>query len=167
MRLSQFVRTQVGRGSYMPALMDVVMRTKGPIFELGTGYVSTPYLHWASFESKRLVVSFENDPGWHAFAARFSSPTHRVVLVKNWDEVDLSGECSVALVDHSPEDRRRIDIPRLYHAEYVVVHDTENHNEPKYRMHDAIRRYKYRYKYNLSWPHTSVLSNHHDLSGFR
>jgi hypothetical protein len=150
----------------MPVLMKIVSETKGPIFELGCGYVSTPYLHWACFATKRKLVSFESDPGWHHFASKFACDFHKVHLVEDWDKIDLSGECCVAFVDHAPNTRRRHDVPRLAHAEYVVIHDTENKEQRKYQFGRAIARYKYRYKYGGANPSTSVVSNFHDVTDF-
>jgi hypothetical protein len=164
--LKQFVRIQMGRGSYMPVLMKIVQETTGPIFELGCGYVSTPYLHWACFVTKRKLVSFENDPGWHNFASKFACDFHEVHFVEDWDKIDLSGECCIAFIDHGPSERRRIDVPRVSHAEYVVIHDTENSSQRKYGFGPAILKYKYRFKYGEVGPSTSVVSNVHDLSNF-
>ena len=38
-------------GTHLPVLMDIVSKTDGPILEIGTGVFSTPYLHWACFNS--------------------------------------------------------------------------------------------------------------------
>jgi hypothetical protein len=162
------VRMQLGRGSYMPVLRKVVEMTNGPIFELGCGYVSTPYLHWACFVTKRKLFTFENHPEWYGFASKFSCDFHTVQRVDDWDKVDLSGECEVAFVDHAPSLRRRHDIPRLVHAHYVIVHDTENSQDRKYRFGRALSRYKYHFKYGgARGPATSLVSNLHDLRYFR
>jgi hypothetical protein len=161
------VRVQQGRGSYMPALMKIVNMTKGPIFELGCGYVSTPYLYWTCFLTKRKLVSFENHPEWYGFASRFACDFHTIHFVEDWDKIDLSGECSVGFIDHAPNQRRRIDVPRLAHAEYLVVHDTENSSQRQYGFARALRQYKYHFKYGgAHGPSTSVLSNFHDLTNF-
>jgi hypothetical protein len=159
------VRIQLGRGSYMPVLMKLVAMTTGPIVELGCGYVSTPYLHWACFSTKRPLVSYEDHPEWYGFASRFACDFHTVHHVTDWDALDFSGPCSVAFVDHNNH-RRKLDIPRLAHAEYVVIHDTENAEDRKYRMGRPILQYQYRLKYHeAGGPATSVVSNVHDLSG--
>lgn len=161
------VRVQLGRGSYMPVLMKIVAQTTGPIFELGCGYVSTPYLHWTCFLTKRKLVTFEGHPEWYGFASRFNTDFHTVKFVEDWDKADLSGECEVAFVDHEVR-RRKHEIPRLAHAHYLVIHDTENSQERKYRFGRAIMRYKYRYKYGEAHgPATSLVSNLHDLSYFK
>lgn len=171
MRIADFdksVYVQLGRGSYMPVLMKAVSMTTGPIFELGCGYVSTPYLHWACFVAKRKLVSFENNPEWYRFASRFSTDFHTVNFVEDWDKIDLSGECEVAFVDHAPDTRRRHDVPRLAHAHYIVIHDTENSNQRKYRFGRALARFKYHIKYGEAHgPATSLVSNLHDLSYFK
>ena len=167
-QLDTDAQVQLGRGSYMPVLMRIMEMTAGPVFELGCGYVSTPYLHWACFVSKRKLVTFENNPAWYAFARRFSTDFHTAVFVEDWDKVDLSGECEVAFVDHAPNERRRHDIPRLAHAHYVVIHDTDDSKQRKYRFGRAIAGYKYQYKYKCTYgPATTVASNLHDLRHFQ
>lgn len=167
-QLDTDAQVQIGRGSYMPVLMRIMEMTTGPVFELGCGYVSTPYLHWACFLSNRKLVSFENDPTWYAFANRFSAHFHTIVFVEDWDKVDLSGECEVALVDHSPNERRKNDIPRLAHVHYIIIHDTDHSTQTKYRFGRVIARYRYRYKYTCPFgPSTTLVSNVHDLRDFK
>lgn len=168
MNLSQFdtkARVQLGRGSYMPVLMKLVGMTTGPIFELGTGYISTPYLHWACFTAERPLVSFEDNAEWYGFASRFSATFHQVRHVSDWDAEDLSGPCAVAFIDHCTP-RRRLDIPRVAHADYVVIHDTENTEERKYHMWRPISQYRWRTKYtDVNGPATTVCSNRYDVTG--
>ena len=166
MRMEQIVRIQAGRGSYMPVLMKVMSITTGPVYEIGCGYVSTPYLHWSCFDKKRPLVSYENDPAWHEFTDRYSCDYHKVLKISDWGLADVSGICSVALVDHSPDVRRKEEIKRLTHAEYVVVHDTENRVARKYNFEEIFGLFRYRYKYRSAMPHTTVFSNYHDLSRF-
>lgn len=96
----------------------------------------------------------------------FRADFHKVEHVKDWDAIDLSRQWSVAFVDHSPNTRRIADIKRLTHSDYVVVHDTELRRAKDYNYAEIFPLFKYHYKYRDVYPHTSVLSNKHDLSGF-
>ena len=47
-------------GSHLPVLIKMVLMTDGPILELGTGFFSTPVLHWLCAEKKRKLVSYDS-----------------------------------------------------------------------------------------------------------
>jgi hypothetical protein len=160
------MRFRAYRGSHLPALIKVVGMTTGPILELGCGYNSTPFLHWACYPTKRTILTCENNADYFEFATGYTTDFHAVRCVTDWDAVDLSGPWSVAFVDHSPEPRRAVDVARLLHAEYVVVHDTDNRNEQKTHWSLGTRLFKWHYKYVGARPHTSILSNVHDLREF-
>jgi predicted O-methyltransferase YrrM len=145
--------------------MAAVQRTRGPIIELGCGIYSTAYLHWACQPTKRKLATYESNPRYYDYARQFERDFHKVHCIENWDGVDLSEDWSVALVDHAPDQRRRQEVSRLTHVDFVVVHDTENRNERKYKFTSIFKLFKYRYKYNDAYPHTTVFSNKHDVSG--
>lgn len=150
----------------MPVLMKITHMTSGPILELGSGMYSTCYLHWACYPMKRKLVTYESKAEWFDFAKQFSTDFHSVHFVENWDVPDLSEPWSMAFVDHAPDERRLEEIKRLLHAEYIVVHDTENRSDRKYKFSSILKLFKYRYKYSDAYPHTSVFSNKHDLANF-
>lgn len=149
----------------MPVLSSLVDSTNGPILELGVGFCSTPYLHWACYSTKRRLVSYEDNPDYYAFAKSWEDDFHIIHCITDWDSIDLSEQWTIAFIDHNNHRRWR-EALKLRHSEYVVIHDTENANDRKYRMSRAARYYKYRYKYEKAFPHTSVWSNKHDLSTF-
>lgn len=157
MRIGKF------RGSFLPILHKVVSLTTGPILELGVGYCSSPYLHWMCNPTRRPIVSYENNPSYYDFAKQWEDTFHQVLCVTEWDGIDLSGPWSVAFVDHEPPHRRAVETSKLTHAEFVVIHDTENSQNRKYRISTVIRLYKYHWKWTGAVPHTSVLSNLHDV----
>ena len=155
------------RGSHLPLLMKAVQLTTGPILELGSGMYSTTYLHWACFPMKRRLVTYENNPDWFGFANLAIADFHEVHCIPDFSTADLSEPWSVAFVDHEPGDVRIREMSRLLHADYVVAHDTERANDRKYRWREIYPLFKYQYKWNGAWPHTSVFSNKHDLAEFR
>jgi hypothetical protein len=59
------------------------------------------------------------------------------------------------------------DLRRLTRVEYVVCHDTENASQRKYGYNKAFRDFKWRWKYTVVYPYTTVFSNFHDLTEFQ
>lgn len=160
-----FRKFRPARGSHLPVLIKLLSITTGPVLEMGGGMYSTPFLHWACYESKRRLVTLENNPHFMRFLGAFQSDYHDVRLVKDYAEADLSEPWAVAFVDHAPDEKRYLDILRLTHAEYVVAHDAENSAEKKYQYSKVHPFFSYRWKYNAQ-PKTAVFSNYHDLAGF-
>lgn len=148
--------------SHMPVLIQLVAQTEGPVFELGSGIYSTPFLHWACHEKRRKLVTFEGRPYWTDLLKSFSKDSwHKWVDASDWDAVDLSGRCSVALVDHDVAERRYKEVLRLSHADFVVAHDAGDvaHNQGYDKIGDA---FKYQFRYARAYPRTAILSNTHD-----
>lgn len=168
----------IGGGSHLPILMKILAMTEGPVLELGMGLFSTPYLHWACYDTKRKLVSCESKEGFNNLFV-FNDPRevnnkydeyHQIIYVQNnkWDEVDLlSVHWSVILVDHAPGKRRKEEVKRLANnADYILVHDSDDlpkHIE-HYKFHEVYSLFKYRYDYDKVFPRTTVLSNFKELS---
>ena len=153
------------RGSHLPVLITLLADTTGPVLELGCGAFSSPFLHWACF-GKRPLVTVEGSPEWWPWIQRYQAPWHTIICTEDWERVDLSRVWSVAFVDHSPNERRYLDILRLTHAEYVVAHDAENSQGGKYQYAKVHPSFKYRTKYTAApGPFTAVFSNLHDVRG--
>jgi len=159
------MRIGKSRGSYLPILTKIVSETTGPVLELGVGFCSTPYLHWACYPLKRRLVSYENNPEYYKFAESWKDTFHEIHCIKDWESIDISEPWSVAFVDHSPGGRRAEETKRLIHADYVVIHDTENSSDRNYRLSTIRGLFKYRYKYRDAHPHTSVWSNKFNFEG--
>jgi hypothetical protein len=155
------------RGSFLPVLIKLVSMTNGPILELGVGFNSTPFLHWACYQDKRVLVSYENNPRYHAFAMSWKDDFHAIHCITDWNKVKLNVPWNIAFVDHCDGKHRDREIKKLYHADYVVVHDTENENMKKQGLDRVCRKFKYRYKYTNAYPRTSIWSNKHDVRNFK
>lgn len=156
-----------GEGSHLPVLIKIINLTTGPVLELGMGMFSTHYLHWACYENRRKLVSYENDPKHLLFdwSQSFLNDYHEVRFIDNWDNADLSGHWDVVLVDHAPTPRRRTEIGRLANsADYVVVHDSQPERERWQRLSQIYPLFKYRKDFGRENPLTTVLSNFKDLS---
>lgn len=161
------MRIGKSRGSYLPVLMKAISITKGPILELGMGFCSSPYLHWACYHTKRRLVSYENNAEYFQFAMSWKDDFHSINCVTDWDSINLKEPWSVAFVDHSPSLRRGIEISKLLHSDYVVIHDSENAHMVSYGLDQVFKMFKYRYKYNNAFPHTSIWSNKYDVREFK
>lgn len=156
--------------TYLPALAAAVARTSGGVLEFGCGYYSTPLLHelCAGYEGRapRTLLSAENDPEWLKKFSYFGTSWHRFYLVvSGWDAfsgIYRADRWSVALIDHSPGERRIVDILALKNlCEFIVVHDTENSG---YGYEDAFSQFKYRTDCRRLTPHTTVVSQFNVLT---
>lgn len=153
--------------THFPLLMKIVAATKGPILEVGSGMFSTPLLHWLCFEQKRRLVTCESYAHYLDFANKFKTDWHEVIFVKPQQQPIIPGNFSVVFIDHSPKKpRTRGDDALLYKdtADYIVMHDAGEKAHKKYGYHEIYPQFKYRYDWTGCMPHTTVLSNKHDLS---
>jgi hypothetical protein len=168
-------------GSHLPVLMKLVGMTSGPVLELGSGYYSTPFLHWACFPGKRRLVTYETSPEWWNYCKHFQSDFHEVYLTDgarvvdtstqeprfietNWDPTKINLPWSVAFVDH--DGVREMSVRHLLQTEYVVCHDTENKGARYWGLTRVPKLFKYHWDYDGVHPRTSVYSNVHELSEF-
>lgn len=160
---------KAGEGSHIPILSKIIEISEGPILELGTGFNSTPIIHWLCNEEKRKVVSYESDKMFYLAARNYRNEFHEVHHVEKlggWDNIDIESQhWGLVFIDHAPGKRRNIEMARIANnADYVVVHDTEPRSDWHYNYSNHFDKYKYRYDYTIAYPHTSIFSNFKDLS---
>ena len=157
----------VGLGTHLPLLIKAMEQSTGRVAEIGAGWFSTPYLHWKAHNQGRKLFTFENDVKFLQPFDRYKTDWHEIIPVTDWDDIDLSGEWGVALIDHAPAERRITEIKRLADTcDFIVVHDTEGRRENYYHYHDTLATFKYRADFTSVRPHTTVVSNRVDLSNF-
>lgn len=157
----------VGNGTHLPVLMRAMEITHGRVVEFGAGFFSTPYLHWQTFLQKRKLITFENNLEFIKLFDRYKTEWHEVVPVSDWDAIDLSGEWSVALIDHAPKERRIEEIKRLADTcNYIVIHDTQGRRENVFHYRDTLATFKYRKDFTSVRPYTTVVSNRLSLDVF-
>lgn len=150
----------IGFGSHLPVLIEVVTKTNGPILELGGGANSTPYLHWACFNTKRKLVTYDNEEKYFDQIKAYEDDFHEVHLVKDWNKVDFGDYWSVAFVDHHPNLERKNSVRRLANiCDYIIIHDTERKWRHKFQYEEIYPLFKYRYDYKKVLPHTTILTN--------
>lgn len=153
----------IASGTHRPVLCEAILRTTGPILELGMGDNSTPPLHAVAETCGRRVCSYDHDATWAARYSELRSDNHQIEHVISWDDCPIEAtRWAVALVDHSPNERRTVDIARLAaHAEVVVVHDTQ---DATFGYEPVFDTFKYRLDYREDAPWTTLLSNYVDVS---
>lgn len=156
-------------GSHLPVLIKATSITTGDVVECGCGFFSTPFLHWACFNSNRNLYTYESDKEWLNFFSRFNTSHHKAILVSNWDDLDLSRACELAIIDHKPGERRWQEIIRLMHASMIVIHDVDKNfpngrkNDRAYGHNKLKNLFTYQYIYTKSRVHTAVVSNFLDV----
>lgn len=150
-------------GSHLPALVWTVQQTVGPILELGLGYNSTPYLHWASAVPRRQLVSYENNPAFYPWAQHYNSTFHQVLTVDDWKSAQIEHPWDVALVDHNPAEKRANEVLRLAAwAKYIIVHDTDWKLDKGLQWSPVWPQFKQRVELRYT-PQTTIVSNLVDL----
>ena len=179
--------------SHLPMLIKTLNLSDGPVLEMGMGPFSTPVLHWLCLDRKRFLVSYENNPEYFESNKSFKAALHQIDFVEDWGKINIDKikiieksasvgfsttavlgintkelddtHWGVAFIDHSPNERRMIDIEKLANcADYIVIHDSEESQEHKYHYEEIYPFFKYRYNYKRQKPYTTVLSNFKDLS---
>jgi|2_EtaG_2_1085320.scaffolds.fasta_scaffold00145_44 hypothetical protein len=154
-------------GSHLPVLIKVMNETSGSVLELGTGLYSTPYLHWACFSQKRKLVSYDSKE-YIDLAASYKDTFHEVYGIDDFSKIDIEKTWDVALVDHTPAERRKEEVKRLaFFANYIIIHDSEHWYDKDYKYSEIYPLFTYRFDYKEAWPHTTVLSNFVDLTNFK
>jgi hypothetical protein len=154
---------KASEGSHIPVLIKVLQATEGDVLELGTGFNSTPVLHWLCNETNRKLDSYESSIEFYAHAKNYQNDFHDVHFIEDWDALPIDKYWSVVFIDHAPGVRRVEEMIRLANnADYVIVHDTEAKSDWHYNYSKGFPNYKFRYDYTKAYPHTTILSNFKD-----
>lgn len=155
----------VKHASHLPAVIDALRHTEGDVLELGTGFGSTFPLHWMCLHMGRKLVSCENNARWLRAVRHCRSSWHDIWFVEDWDETHIERPWGVALVDHGPAERRKVEVLRLRAwAQVIVVHDAERGLAHHYDYDGLLDSFKWRRDYVLQKRVTAVLSDHVDVT---
>lgn len=163
--------TTEGYGTHRRLLKWAIDHSTGPILELGTGQYSTPIISNA-VSSGRTAVSYEDDREWLAINKEqygcqnhwFGSPPP-VPGYPSWPDWNLipyrNHQWGVVLIDNRPSSARVLALIAVaHHAEFVVVHDTE---QPLYYYDNALTLYRHVYTDQTVVPHTTIASNTREI----
>ncbi len=140
-----------------------------PVLAIGLEPATTKLLHDYCVEHGRLLVSLEEDL-FATFALREMESPHHEIICAAWEvaPIELRGPWSVAIVDHSPGERRKEEAARLAsRCEVVVLHNTEPNANSGYQFSTiwGLWRWKVDVKTDGAW--ASAVSNSIDLSKWR
>lgn len=161
------MKISIRYGTHLPVLLKVVSLTSGPILELGTGFYSTPLLHFMCLPTQRRLVSYDSDEGWIKNFKDCRTDFHQVNFVEDWDALNITGPWDVVFIDHGPDNRRKTEVSRLANqAKYIILHDSDPENDYLYKYSEIYSQFTYRFDYTDCKPNTTVLSNFIDLSNF-
>ena len=154
--------------SHLPVLLEAMKRTTGDVLELGPGVFSTPLLHWLCWKDKRNILTIESNKKWLRFCMQYyRTDFHKFFHTENYNDAPIEKEWDVVFVDHSPFDRRVVEIKRLANlAKYIVVHDSDKRKDRKHHLSTIYPLFKYRFDFTDVEPATTVLSNFFNLDNF-
>jgi hypothetical protein len=118
--MSKFIENVQNWDNHRPLLWWALKQTKGqtePVLEMGCGEGSTPYLQQYLKTDKRKLISYDYSKEW--------ADKYQANHVTDWDSINHE-QYSVILIDHSPGERRYIDIQKLKDkCDYMIIHDSE------------------------------------------
>jgi len=114
--------------THQPLLVKHLLRSTGPVLELGIGDYSTPIIHEICAHQRREVWSFDSDSAWVERFSPYRTTSHHIERLADWSSLTpLAGGYGLVFVDHSPAERRIVDIRLLIPiCDVMVVHDTED-----------------------------------------
>ena len=118
--MSKFLENVQNWDNHRPLLWWALKQTKGkiePVLEMGCGEGSTPYLKQYLKTDKRKLISYDYSLEW---ATKYDA-----IHVTDWDAIEHENY-SVILIDHSPGERRHLDVIKLANkCDYMIIHDSE------------------------------------------
>lgn len=119
-------RLGYGYATHLPLLIECVLRTTGPVLEMGAGSFSTPILHELVAKRGRLLLTVENNREWLDPFRPLAGLNH--VLAESVDQLAAAGclpeRLSVVLIDSAPAQLRAGQFEAFARrADYLVCHD--------------------------------------------
>ena len=153
-------------GTHQPVLCEAVLRTNGPILELGSGYNSTRLIHHFTKGSGRQILTVDHDATWLSKFLDLESPTHQFKILSSWDEItEFKGPYSVVFVDEGLWESRVTSLKHFADkAMYVVLHDSDYiQNQLQFNFADHYKYFKTFIPIEphpyVTGPPTTILSN--------
>jgi hypothetical protein len=172
--------------SHQRVLLGSILRTSGPILELGVGWYSTPLLHEIATTLRRPVLTVDNNKDWFTQFEGLENAYHQFKLVGWWgelwpwlprylNEVDpllgkvregvSNNDFAVALIDQNQPCEREYSIRQLLgKVQVFVMHDTEE--GPAYGYNRMLPAFAHQWTDKCQRAWTTVASNVYDVSGW-
>ena len=159
MKKEKFLEGVQNWNNHLWLLYPALEATTGDVIELGLGHGSTQQLH-DYCEDKRKLYSFDYVAEWVDKFKHLETDTHKLFHAPNWDDVHKNyPNPDVILIDHSPGERRWIDI-ELYAntAKIIVIHDSEP-SATGYMLDKIWPLFKYRVDFESPGAWATAVSN--------
>lgn len=147
--------SQLATSCFLPVLMRLTQITRGPIIEMGCHEHATPYLHWRCLIEGRQLRTYESDETAYRWAKAFEDDRHHVHYVQDWDVVDVTAPCAVAIVAQRDMQQRKVSVRRISYAEFVVCPDVV---DGEHIASVLFRRFRHRRIYSWCGLQTVVAS---------
>lgn len=151
---------------YYPLLYKALESTKGAVLEMGMGFGSTPLLNEYCKKKARKLFSFDFNLSWKEKFDDLLHEDHKSFLIKDWDDVfNNYSDASLIFIDHSPGERRKVDLELFKDTKgIVVIHDTEPTGAGDYRVRPLFNLYKYVVEVQTEGAWATALSNEIDIT---
>jgi len=115
-----------GYSTHQRMLVKYLMRTSGPIVEIGCGDYSTPIIHEIAAAQGRTVCTLDSNVDWLNRFASYKTEWHSFLHVESWDDWQPEGRYGLAFIDHAPGPCRPVEFMKLQGvADVLILHDTE------------------------------------------
>jgi hypothetical protein len=180
--------------THQALLVAAMLKTQGPILEMGGGYYSTPIISAFANAQRREAHTIETGTAMYELLKRFSSPSHKIWPVSGYDfaadgrfvpradttraqYIEIQSRFlaefgkerpqrwSVVFIDQAPGYLR---VPAIEYfaeiADYIVTHDTELVDA--YGFEPCLSTFRYRWDSRLHVPHATIVSNSRPCDGF-
>lgn len=145
------------------AMYAAVIKTAGPVLELGAGLGSTLLLHGLCGISKRQLLTLDHNELWLRKFMNFGRSWHQFKLVDSFLELEeYRQKWGLAFVDHGIAEQRGSSVLSLRDvADIIVCHDTCHYF--LYNYEPILSSFKYRWNFKPhglggSNPMTTVVS---------
>ena len=166
MEQSKFLEGVNDWNNHLPLMWLALEETKtGDVVELGCGDGSTRQLHQYCKDNNRVLWSFDYDKEWlEKFSIELENVNHRFHYIdKRWELAkELITSPSVMLIDHSPGERRVVDIRAYCDMDGImVIHDTQPPPTAASYGYEMIWQY-FKYRVTLDAgknPDTNIIDN--------
>ena len=115
-------------------LKHYIEQTKGDIIEFGTGYGSTPLIMEMIKNTKRKLISIENNLNWLNKMKEIypENKQHIYYYVTDWEkdiiqiERNFKNDFSICFIDSSPWESRILAMNYFKdRVDYVIIHDVD------------------------------------------
>jgi len=157
------VEIDEGYFSHIPLLAATVIKTSGPVLELGAGLGSTLMLHGLCGALRRRLVTIDSNCEWLDKFINLKRSWHDLKLVDNFLNLpEYTQHWGLAFIDHGICKQRGISLQLLSDTDIIVCHDTCHYF--LYDYQPVINTFKYRWNFKpASTPMTTLVSQTIDV----